>query len=87
MAVHTPATGNHQGDGYADRHDSSHSRGSDAGTEGGAHQRATDLLKHVLDKDPKLTFVIIEEVELDNWGVAGLTTPEYRQQVAGQSPG
>jgi 4-oxalocrotonate tautomerase len=32
---------------------------------------ATDLLKDVLGKDPKTTFVVIDEVETDNWGVGG----------------
>lgn len=27
----------------------------------------------VLDKDPATTFVVIDEVETDNWGVAGET--------------
>lgn len=31
----------------------------------------TELLQRVLAKDPALTHVIIEEVELDNWGVHG----------------
>jgi len=35
----------------------------------------------------KLTFVIIQEVDLENWGVGGLPTPEYRKQQAEQSPG
>jgi 4-oxalocrotonate tautomerase len=30
---------------------------------------ATDLLSRVLNKDPATTFVIIDEVETDNWGV------------------
>ena len=30
---------------------------------------ATDLLARVLDKDPATTFVIIDEVPTDNWGV------------------
>ena len=30
---------------------------------------ATDLLSRVLDKDPATTFVIIDEVPTDNWGV------------------
>ncbi|WP_455757787.1 2-hydroxymuconate tautomerase family protein [Sulfurimonas sp.] len=29
----------------------------------------TKLLKKVLDKNPKTTFVIIEEISCDNWGV------------------
>ena len=31
----------------------------------------TDLLSDVLDKDPNLTFVVIQEIELDDWGHAG----------------
>ncbi len=31
----------------------------------------TDLLKEVLGKDPKTTFVVIDEVDTDNWGVGG----------------
>ncbi len=42
---------------------------------------ATDLLANVLNKPPGLTFVIIQEVELDDWGVGGLPVPEYRQQA------
>ncbi|MQA18677.1 2-hydroxymuconate tautomerase family protein [Rugamonas rivuli] len=29
----------------------------------------TDLLTRVLSKDPATTFVIIDEVETDNWGL------------------
>jgi 4-oxalocrotonate tautomerase len=32
---------------------------------------ATQLLVDVLNKNPETTFVIIEEVETDNWGIAG----------------
>lgn len=31
----------------------------------------TDLLTHILNKDPRLTHISIQEVELDNWGYAG----------------
>ena len=31
----------------------------------------TELLEHVLGKNPKTTFVIIEEVDCDNWGIEG----------------
>ena len=31
----------------------------------------TSLLKEVLNKNPATTFVIIEEVDTDNWGIAG----------------
>jgi 4-oxalocrotonate tautomerase len=40
----------------------------------------TDLLVDVLDKDPATTFVVIDEVPLDNWGVAGVPTEEYRRR-------
>ena len=48
---------------------------------------ATDLLVDVLNKPPALTFVIIQEVELENWGVGGLPTPEFRKQTAEKSSG
>jgi 4-oxalocrotonate tautomerase len=32
---------------------------------------ATDLLKEVLNKPPQTTFVVIDEVDTDNWGVGG----------------
>ncbi len=32
---------------------------------------ATKLLQEVLDKDPKTTFVVIDEISTDNWGVGG----------------
>ena len=31
----------------------------------------TDLITEVLNKDPHLTHVVIQEVELDDWGYAG----------------
>ncbi|MCF2446995.1 4-oxalocrotonate tautomerase family protein [Dyadobacter sp. CY345] len=31
----------------------------------------TDLITAVLDKDPKLTHVVIQEIALDDWGYAG----------------
>lgn len=34
---------------------------------------ATELLRRVLDKNPATTVVTIDEVETDNWGVAGET--------------
>ncbi len=47
---------------------------------------ATGLLADVLNKPPGLTFVIIQEVELENWGVGGLPAPEYRRQAEAPSP-
>ncbi|MBU2646264.1 4-oxalocrotonate tautomerase family protein [bacterium] len=31
----------------------------------------TDLLAKILGKNPATTFVVIEEIETDNWGVGG----------------
>lgn len=44
----------------------------------------TDLLSQVLDKKPAQTFVVIEEIDRDNWGIAGMTVSKYRrhEQVA-----
>lgn len=38
----------------------------------------TELLKDVLGKNPATTFAIIEEVEPDNWGIAGELVSERR---------
>ncbi|MGH3859299.1 tautomerase family protein [Actinokineospora sp.] len=39
----------------------------------------TDLLVEVLDKDPALTHVIIDDVALTDWGVGGRSTAEIRK--------
>ena len=41
-------------------------------------QGVTDLLVNVLDKPPATTFVVIDEVELENWGIGGLPVEQYR---------
>ncbi|WP_299343597.1 4-oxalocrotonate tautomerase family protein [uncultured Maritalea sp.] len=41
----------------------------------------SDLLLKVLNKDPATTFVVIDEVELEDWGIGGLPVPEYRAQL------
>lgn len=40
----------------------------------------SDLLKSVLDKDPVTTFVVIDEVALEDWGIGGLPVEKFRQQ-------
>lgn len=40
----------------------------------------TTLLKEVLNKNPSTTFVIIDEVETDNWGIAGEPVTERRKK-------
>lgn len=40
----------------------------------------TDLLVRVLGKLPATTHVVIDEVDLDNWGIGGLPAMAYRAQ-------
>ncbi|MDI2125734.1 tautomerase family protein [Yinghuangia seranimata] len=42
----------------------------------------TDLLVKVLDKNPATTFVVIDEVDMEDWGVGGLPVEEYRRRTA-----
>lgn len=42
----------------------------------------TEPLERVLHKRPDLTHIVIEEVDTDNWGYAGITTTEYRKSQA-----
>jgi len=42
-------------------------------------QGATKLLQDVLNKNPKTTFVIIEEVSTDNWGIGGQQVSTLRK--------
>ena len=48
-------------------------------------QGMTRVLEDVLDKDPRTTFVVIEEVELESWGIGGLPVEEYRRQRSAKS--
>lgn len=48
-------------------------------------QGVTEVLERVLGKKPASTFVVIEEVELENWGIGGLPVEDYRKQRAAQS--
>jgi 4-oxalocrotonate tautomerase len=41
----------------------------------------------VLNKQPSLTFVVIQEVEMGDWGVGGLPVREYRPQAEAGSMG
>ena len=43
---------------------------------------ASEMLRDLLNKPLESTFVIIEEVETDNWGWGGLPALEYRRQQA-----
>lgn len=39
----------------------------------------TDLLGRVLGKNPATTVVVIDEVEMDNWGIGGQSVTELRK--------
>ena len=41
----------------------------------------TQLLQDVLNKPPASTFVVIDEISLDDWGIAGRTVREIRQDA------
>lgn len=41
----------------------------------------TELLFNVLGKDPSTTFVVIDEVVMDNWGVAGESVATLRAKA------
>lgn len=38
----------------------------------------TELLRNVLGKNPATTFVVIDEVALEDWGIGGLPVEDYR---------
>jgi 4-oxalocrotonate tautomerase len=40
----------------------------------------TDLLVRVLNKNPATTVVVIDEVDTDNWGIAGETVTTLRKR-------
>ncbi len=40
----------------------------------------SQLLADILHKDPATTFVLINEVAMEDWGVGGLPVEQYRQE-------
>jgi 4-oxalocrotonate tautomerase len=46
---------------------------------------ASELLRDVLNKPLESTFVVIEEVDTDNWGWGGLPALEFRRRRAAAS--
>lgn len=55
--------------------------------EGATHEQkaeliagVTDLMVRVLDKRPATTFVVIDEVEMEDWGVGGMPVHQFRAQ-------
>ncbi len=61
--------------------------GGPDGTGPSADQKAqlitgvTGLLQDILGKNPATTFVVIDEVALEDWGVGGFPVQEYRKQA------
>ncbi len=49
-------------------------------------QGVTDVLVDVLDKSPSSTFVVLDEVDMENWGIGGLPVEEYRRNRRTQKP-
>lgn len=43
----------------------------------------TELLSVTLGKNPTTTVVVIDEVELEDWGMGGLPIVEYRKTLRG----
>ncbi|CDZ63589.1 tautomerase family protein [Neorhizobium galegae] len=41
----------------------------------------TDLLARILNKSPATTFVVIDEVAMEDWGVGGLPVADYRKTL------
>ena len=42
----------------------------------------TKLLSDVLNKNPATTVVVIDEVEMENWGIGGLPVEDYRRMLS-----
>ncbi|SAI61877.1 tautomerase [Bordetella trematum] len=45
-------------------------------------RRTTTMLEEVLNKDPATTFVVIQEIDTDDWGVGGETVTVRRARDA-----
>ena len=43
-------------------------------------ERSTQMMVDVLNKNPATTFVVIDEVNTDNWGVGGKVVTELRRE-------
>lgn len=43
-------------------------------------EQFTDTLVRVLGKKPEHTHIVIQEIEEEDWGFAGMLTDDYRKQ-------
>jgi 4-oxalocrotonate tautomerase len=48
---------------------------------------ATELMVKVLNKNPESTFVVIDEVSTDNWGIGGEVVTKRRARAAAGKAG
>ena len=48
-------------------------------------EEMTQTLVNVLDKKPEHIHIVIDEVEPENWGYAGILTSEYRKKQASRA--
>lgn len=48
-------------------------------------RRITDVMVDVLHKDPSTTFVVIDEINPENWGLAGQSVAKRRQIRQGEN--
>jgi 4-oxalocrotonate tautomerase len=46
----------------------------------------TDVLVKVLNKDPNATFIVIDEVAAENWGMGGTSIASSRKAEAARKP-
>ena len=49
------------------------------------YKGVSQVLSDVLNKPPEWTWVVIQEVEMENWGWSGLPVEDYRRQIAKRS--
>ncbi len=43
-------------------------------------RETTAMLERVLNKDPQMTHVVIDEIDTNNWGFGGESVTYYRRQ-------
>lgn len=47
-------------------------------------EEITATLQRVLGKKPEHTHIVIDEIDPENWGFAGMLTTEYRKKKAAE---
>lgn len=57
--------------------------GVSAGQKSELIRQITDVMVNVLNKDPATTFVVIDEIKTENWGVSGESVAHRRSGLKG----